>query len=523
MKSLESNEASANNRLINQRKKHEWISNPYILWAYCLVLSFTFLFLCTRSSPFYPFNDWADSNAFFTMGKGMMHGKVLYRDLFEQKGPLLYLIHGVAYFISNRTFFGVYIFEGLSFMLFLFYSHKIIVRFVSPVYSFVALPLLAGLILNLKSFRYGDSAEEFIIPFVAMSLYYLIVYFKDHYPNPIRYQTLLINGMIAGCVLWIKYSLLGFWMGWVLTISLVMLIKKQYKHTLLGAIVFLAGMFLVTLPWLIYFGVTHSIHDWIYTYILVNAKFYPVKLKWSHRLLFDAHMIIRHLIHSPVYGAVTVLGLWFFLSKRYLTSSIAKIGIIVCAMILSLGVYGGGLDRKYYFFVFAPFVLFGVIVILDVLAQLLKNRMSIIVSPLALIGALALTYHSNHNIAFASFQKPGLVQDQFASVMDQVKHPTMLNYGVLDQGFYTASGIVPTQKYFENQNIPYSKFPVIMDSQNKCVRQARVDFVVTRGNLRHIKKGVPNLYKNYRLVRHREQKGYMYALFEKRTLLKSKS
>ena len=87
------------------------VNKYFIIGGYCLFLSILFLLICTKSSPLYPFNDWVDSNAFFTMGKGMINGKVLYRDLFEQKGPLLYFIHGLSYLISNKTFLGVFIFE----------------------------------------------------------------------------------------------------------------------------------------------------------------------------------------------------------------------------------------------------------------------------------------------------------------------------------------------------------------------------------------------------------------------------
>ena len=42
-------------------------------------------------SPLYPFNPWDDANCFFTLGRGIIHGLVPYRDLYEQKGPLLTL------------------------------------------------------------------------------------------------------------------------------------------------------------------------------------------------------------------------------------------------------------------------------------------------------------------------------------------------------------------------------------------------------------------------------------------------
>lgn len=44
------------------------------------------LAVCSKSSFLYPLNDWVDVNCFFTVGRGMLHGLVPYRDLYEQKG-----------------------------------------------------------------------------------------------------------------------------------------------------------------------------------------------------------------------------------------------------------------------------------------------------------------------------------------------------------------------------------------------------------------------------------------------------
>ena len=81
-----------------------------VFFIYCIIISFSILIICTKSSPLYVFNDWVDANAYFTMGKGMIHGLIPFKDLFEQKGPLLYLIHGLSYlFQSNRRIILLYV------------------------------------------------------------------------------------------------------------------------------------------------------------------------------------------------------------------------------------------------------------------------------------------------------------------------------------------------------------------------------------------------------------------------------
>ena len=188
------------------------------MWGFCAFLSAGLLLIATKSSPLYPLNDWPDANTFFSIGKGMMNGLVPYRDLFEQKGPLLYFFHGVASLISQRSFMGVYILEVLSFSVFLYFAQKSLSLFVPVQYSLFALPILAASVLNLRSFAHGDTAESYVFPFMMFSLYTLLRHFKEHEPEPMPPKVQLLNGVMAGCVMWIKYAFLGFWFGWLLTV-----------------------------------------------------------------------------------------------------------------------------------------------------------------------------------------------------------------------------------------------------------------------------------------------------------------
>jgi ABC-type microcin C transport system permease subunit YejB len=100
---------------VNFIKKNKHI---LLIILFCFVTSFLLILINSKSSPLYPFNDWVDANAFFTMGKGLFNGKILYQDLFEQKGPLLYLIYGFGYLFSNTTFLGIFLIEVIFFTFF---------------------------------------------------------------------------------------------------------------------------------------------------------------------------------------------------------------------------------------------------------------------------------------------------------------------------------------------------------------------------------------------------------------------
>ena len=129
------------------------------LLIFCFVISFVLLMIVSRSSFLYSFNNWNDANAFFTMGKSLMNGKVIYKELFEQKGPLLYLIYGIGYLISNKTFLGVFILEVISSTIFSYIICKIINLYLDKKYIYFILPIFLMILYASRAFSYGGSCE----------------------------------------------------------------------------------------------------------------------------------------------------------------------------------------------------------------------------------------------------------------------------------------------------------------------------------------------------------------------------
>lgn len=476
-----------------------------LIWIFCLFVSLVFLLICTESSPLYPMNTWYDPNAFFTVGKGMMTGKVIYRDLFEQKGPLLYFIHGLAYLISNRSFLGVFLFEVFSFTVFLFYCYRIFSLFIQPKASLIYLPIIAVFILNLISFCEGDSAEEFCLPLLTISLYFLLEYFTGS--KMISNRSFIWNGLIAGCVMWIKYSLLGFWVGWIFSVALCMVVNGQARQAVKGCLFFLTGMILATIPWIFYFGINHAISEWINTYLLVNISNYASSEPLFSRLRYPLYGLAAHTLENPVFCFTFWFGiLVFVLYKKFIQKKLYRFSLLVCLFLLTFGIYGGGRGYIYYFLILTPFILFGIIVLHD----LFHNRFHIDLSSRWVAAILlsfilisvAYTMKHNQNAHLMSWEKQDLIQYRYASIINQSEDPTLLNYGKLDMGFYTTTGIIPNVRFFVHQNFDYSRYPLITDEQNRYIREKVVEFVVVRlpsGETLE-SANIPDLLNNYELI-----------------------
>ena len=106
-----------------------------------------------------------DANIFFTMGKSMLSGKVLYRDVFDHKGPVLYLLYGLGWLLDHTGFIGVFVLEICGFAVFFrpWPVHGGAIARQTPAPGLVPVP--AAAVAACRAFSHGGSAEELLPPF----------------------------------------------------------------------------------------------------------------------------------------------------------------------------------------------------------------------------------------------------------------------------------------------------------------------------------------------------------------------
>ncbi|WP_429971058.1 hypothetical protein ACQW5G_00005 [Fructilactobacillus sp. Tb1] len=143
--------------------KLEKKSNLLVIGMF-LLLSIVLIGLLSYSSPVYEFNYSGDNNNYMTVGKAMMHGFVPYKDVFEQKGPFVYLLYGLASLISFHNFIGSAIFEIAILFAILWLTFKIGKLFASTKVSFV-IALFAPIFVMMEPYySYGATVEFFVYP-----------------------------------------------------------------------------------------------------------------------------------------------------------------------------------------------------------------------------------------------------------------------------------------------------------------------------------------------------------------------
>ena len=138
--------------------------------AACAALAALMLLFASQCSPLYPINLWDDANCLLTVGRVMRRGGVLYRDIYEQKGPLLYLIHALAACISDTSFWGVYALEIPALTAALYAAYRLLRLRTGAGFALGAAAVWGALTVTSGAFMRGDSAEEFCLPLLTAAL-----------------------------------------------------------------------------------------------------------------------------------------------------------------------------------------------------------------------------------------------------------------------------------------------------------------------------------------------------------------
>lgn len=455
---------------------------------YCLITAAICLAICSKSSFLYPINDWTDANAYFSCGKGMLNGRVMYRDLYEHKGPLLYALHLLCCMLDYHSFFGVFLLEILSVGLFLFAGYRTLELYGARRAALLGLPLVAALVLSSVSFQQGDSAEELCLPLLSGSLFFLLRWLRNTAPDRMSAKLLILNGFMGGCVLWVKFTLLGFYAPWLLGLMIYHFIHKKPKAawTVLGW--FVAGAALATVPWLLYFGINGAIGPWLKTYLYDNLFLYQDTVTGGliGRMKAALHSVWDWATMNWAYTVPTLLGsIWFTLrraDKQSAPSAAEKWMIWFMGAFLTLSVFIGGKSYLYYGLILAAFAPLMLLPLRGLAERLPWGRKAFvaITAAIMLTGSLGLCLAASPNTPELLKPREDTMQYRFAAIVNQTPNATLLNYGFMDAGFYTACGIAPTVKYFHRTNV---HLPEMLEEQDRYVVEGVTDYVVTRSPL----------------------------------------
>lgn len=236
------------------------------LCLFLLAVLLITLFSCC--SWIYPLQPHDDANWFMAIGKSMLSGKLLYTEVHDQKGPVIFFLHEWAAALSSRTFLGIYLFEILCSFGFLLFSYRTMRLFAEHGISLIATCVVGVLTYTTDFMNYGDTVEEFSLPILLYILYKTLRYAKLG-ELPKAWESVFIGASMAA-IFWTKYTVLTLCMG-ALTALLILAWQRRQTQLLLRCLAWcLTGAAGVTLAVLLYFVIHGNMQDLYYSYFYFN-------------------------------------------------------------------------------------------------------------------------------------------------------------------------------------------------------------------------------------------------------------
>lgn len=437
-----------------------------LLWF--LVASALLLIKYSGSSPAYFINTWVDTNANMTVGKSIRYGIVPYKDLFEQRGPWLYFINAFcSLFSAYNPFFGVYLYEVMCGGVFLFFCWKTLKIFSKESADFflISSPLFFWMILREPSFGMGGSPEELCLPVLMASLYLLIR--SIHQDNNLSFKDCVFISLCAGYVFWIKYNMIGFFVGAAIVFFIRYAIRSEWKQiwrVLLGVII---GLGIMSFPVFLYFGLNHAIPDLFRVYFYDNIFYYAYDKRILYKFYFSLIRILSTIKANPFIWAMTFAGGIYCIAC--LKERALFFFFLITGAFHVFFVYQGGQPYPYYGFSFAIYSVMGFLCFRHLVLPANIGKIIGIASMAATVipacNAMNMHMKSDRN---------SLVQFRFTDEMEP--NSTLMVYFHIDPGFYNAGNIIPTVYYSWAGNIISNE---IREAQDQYIREQKTDYFVS--------------------------------------------
>lgn len=141
---------------------------------YMLFWSVAVLLLLSSDSPIHGPWDRNDSAAFFTASKALMNGLKPYVDFTGPYGLLLWVIYGIGYLLSPRTYYGVWVVSCLFYAGTLYNNYRTAQLLLGDTRRAVAAAMVMPFFYFQYWFHDDVRAEDFCALFMSVSLYFMV-------------------------------------------------------------------------------------------------------------------------------------------------------------------------------------------------------------------------------------------------------------------------------------------------------------------------------------------------------------
>jgi hypothetical protein len=290
-------------------------------YSYWWLILFLFVLLLRLPLLFEPFT-YADEGIYLTLGQALRKGLLLYRDIHDNKPPLLYLLaaltgsfslYRLLYFLWGLATIGV--FYRLAKLLFS-KKQKAVITTTSLFAVLSSLPMFEGNIANAENFM--------LLPVLAG--FYLILKFLSRPTDKVKLSwRWLTAGLLFSMAVLFKIPAIFDFLA-ALMICLLLIKAKTIKTIFLHLFSLILGFFIPLFSTFVFFGLKQALGQYLKAAFSQNlpylsswgnsaVKISGFSLEFIFRLLFLALLLlVLFIFRQKLSLVVKIVIVWFFTS-----------------------------------------------------------------------------------------------------------------------------------------------------------------------------------------------------------------
>ena len=266
--------------------------------------AFTFILVFSKStSPLFPNEIGIDSGIFMTIGKAWANGAVPYIRLWDQKGPIIFAINALGWTIFDN-WYGLFAIQVLC----MFLTLIIVYKTLRTAYAEKPACVLTLILVFLLRIDYiGNSTEEYLLPLLCLSFLKILQYTKQLHTKDINHKptcALLYGVTFSFCLLTRLTNALGLSAA-VSVIAINLTVHGKWRNLLDNAMAFIAGVFILLIPFVVYFSSYGALPDFIYGTIGYNLDYFSASSMGSLSL----YSMIRFILRFGISAVLLIIGL----------------------------------------------------------------------------------------------------------------------------------------------------------------------------------------------------------------------
>ena len=456
-----------------------------------------------------------DGACFYDVGRAILSGKVLYKDVFDHKTPYIYFINALGSLIEFNHI-GLFIIEVLVLFFTLFYTYKFLMLVIDRNYysekynvsdeksinviSIISV-FLMGIVYSIRNVCFGYSrTEAFAVAFMMPALYlftknYILI--KNEQDGVILNKRLpmFIIGILAGLTFMTNIKAAILFIPFAFVTAFLCIKQKKIRFIFELFLFGMLGVIVSILPYVVYMLVTNSFNDMVYALIDTNIAYSKSNISMqvigtegSNRMEYNTNSgliatVVAFTIMEPIVMILIYASIVFTFALKY--NKYVKISICLSAITAFLYTMLSGRLHTYYLYIFLPYFLSICILIIKI-SLIIKNTFKLLIKSkyvvlTVFILSLAISYLLNAKNVFVMnynhMNRATKMKNIVAEYNSDIKKLRVFAFGFTPE-IYNYLGANIDYKYFILPSVSYKVSKKAFLEQYRYVNEVDPDIVV---------------------------------------------